>query len=573
MSIINIDMEYKEVEKHFDLIKLQKLEDKDLKIVRKLIREAEEPKKEVTVIQKMLKDEYAFESVQYLREHIFKLNSELLVYQEGELIETNKKDFEFTYVDKCGLIVKEYFTHYNNRVYNHTIDPFNYSKIFEKNNKFYVNDMEPPKYIYNANYKKNTTFINIYKDLIKNIICGGDEKQFPFIWQLFACLVRGCKTQGLLYLYGPQGGGKSYIISILQLLIGRRFYPLCLSDLGQFNANLYGKSLVNLDETKDAGDKQYRTDKDCEIAKNIKKIVTCNEMPLEAKYKNPKMVKIHCNVVITSNHIICSEVNGRRFCIFLCRDYYSLEDWEKFKPYVVHPERYEDELYSLYCELMEVDISKFCDNAENEYKALDMSIKADLIADTIPNVIKYVKTLALNGKDMKISKIEFATKCNNYLVSQHLIPVKKHTISESLNEIKIYAEEEDKHTHQFMYNYTNAQLIGLLKARKFLTDEEIGYSKQKKQENEEDDGENLPDGRDETIKLLKEENEKLKRELEEIKKKLPEEEHTQKLDLVKNENGIYEKKPEVEGQKELLEELGEVQAQEKIRRLKRYDYI
>ena len=96
MSSSNIGMEYKEVEKHFDLIKLQKLEDKDLKIVRKIIREAEEPKKEITVVQKMLKEEYAFESVQYLREHVFKLNSELLIYQEGKLIETDKKDFEFT---------------------------------------------------------------------------------------------------------------------------------------------------------------------------------------------------------------------------------------------------------------------------------------------------------------------------------------------------------------------------------------------------------------------------------------------------------------------------------------------
>ena len=550
MSTTNIDMEYKEVEKHFDLIKLQKLEDKDLKIVRKIVREAAEagePKKEITVIQKMLKEEYAFESVQYLREHVFKLNSELLIYQEGKLIETDKKDFEFTYVDKCGLIVKEYFTHYNNRVYNHTIDPFNNNKTFEKNGKFYINDMEPPKYIYNANYKKNTTFIKIYKDLIKNIICGGNEKIFPFVWQLFACLVRGCKTQGLLYLYGPQGSGKSYIIGILQLLIGLRFYSLCLSDLGQFNLNLYGKSLVNLDETKDAGDKQYRTDKDCEIAKNIKKIITCNEMPLEGKYKNPKLVKIHCNVVITSNHIICSEANGRRFCIFLCRDCYSLEEWETFKPYIVHPEHYEDELYSLYCELMEVDISKFCDNVENEYKALNISIKDDLIGDTIPNVIKYVKTLALNGKDLKTSKIEFATKCNNYLVSEHLIPIKRHTIAESLNEIKIYANEENKHTHQCMYDYTNAQLIDLLKARHFLTDEEIGYNKQKKQKEEnEEDEENILDGRDETIKKLKEENEKLKKQLEELTKKIQ-----------------PEVKEDIPGQKELLEELDE--SQEKIK--------
>ena len=45
MSTTNIGMEYKEVEKHFDLIKLQKLEDKDLKTVRKIIREGSQKKK------------------------------------------------------------------------------------------------------------------------------------------------------------------------------------------------------------------------------------------------------------------------------------------------------------------------------------------------------------------------------------------------------------------------------------------------------------------------------------------------------------------------------------------------
>lgn len=516
----------------FELSTLQKLEQQDLKTLLEFLDIAKD-KALPQIKAKVSKNPSMFKSIEYFNKYVKKTAKEIYYYDDGQLEEINKESFKDTYLNKLDVIINHYYDHVLNMIYTHTINPFK-SKFFSENGKYYLNDMEPYRFKFIENYEKTEEekqFVDFYKELILNVICSDNTDYFTHIWKCFCAIVQGHKLQAIIYLLGKGGCGKSYIVSIISYLLGSRFHPLALSELGQFNGNVYGKSLLNLDETKEAG--KFRSELEKEAYKNMKRIATSQFLTLERKGKDQQVKKIECNLIITSNFIDPEEIAERRFNLFQCRFSKTQEYWDTCRDYVINPDKHEKLYFALFCEMMAENVTEFIHNAQADYKKLNIDIKRSISSDTVPNGVFFLKSLALGCKDLEGSRMKLIEACNEHLKSNDKIPIKKQTFTEQLENVGIYAVL-NQHNKQFMYSIKNAELIKKLKDNNFLTDEEIYYNQEKKGEKYDiiedelkESNEALPDGRDETIIRLKEENEKQKAEIEELKKE------TEKLKAVK----------------------------------------
>ena len=383
-----------------------------------------------------------------------------------------------------------------------------------------------------------------YKDIIKNVICRKNNKFFEWVWQYFASIIQGYKLQSILYMYGVQGCGKSWTINVLAYMLGKRFIPVCLNDLGQFNMGIYGKILLNLDETKDNSNFSNNSQREALATQFIKKITTSNTARLEEKYMKRRECEITCNTVITSNHLLIDkrELAQRRWAMALCYNEYDEKFWNTMKQYLTNPTEYEADYYALFCELMETDVSKFINNSQNMYSALNLEIKETLMADSLPNTALYLKYLAIESlKNKELAKenftdatrIKFREKCNSYLIQNGLNTVKRDTVEETMNELKIGCQTNTK-TKQVYYKCTNEELVNKLIEKKYLTNEELAdinagdkilLTKSNLIINEEDEAKKEMarrafSDRDDKIEAQEKEIKRLNEEIEELKKKL-----------------------------------------------------
>ena len=499
MPTIITDMYFPENHKHFNLQKLRKYESEDMEQIRKNIRKKDGDdeeaitqrrlQKEIVRVLRSEKERDKLKSIVYFNEHVFKMSGEVQYFIDGTLTPSSVKDFKETYIEKCGDILDIYFKKELDMIYTHTIDPFNYQKIIYKQideeNRYYVNDIDPPRFKYNKNHEKNNKFVQTYKEIIKNVVCRKNINFFDWVWLLIASLIQGYKFQSILYLYGPQGCGKSWIVSIIAHMLGERFLPVTINSLSsQFNKDIFGRILLNLDETSDNNGSKNATPREKIATDFLKMISTTYNAALEAKYQNKIKCMITCNTIVTSNHLLIDKRElgeGRRWCMAMCYNHYDDTFWDSVKDYAANPENHEKDYYALFCELMEVDVSGFINNCQNMYKALKLDIKELLCSDSLPNTALYLKELAINSlKDKQLAKenftkatrIKFKDNCNKFLLSKGLNTVRKDTIEETMNELKIGCETNLK-TKQVYYKCTNEQLINKLKAKKYLTNEEL----------------------------------------------------------------------------------------------------
>ena len=397
-------------------------------------------------------------------------------------------------------------------------------------------------------------FATFQPDFLLKVHCNGNDKLRDLLYKAIAHIIKGYKLPAVFFFKGKKGCGKSTLLEILKHLLGELYSVLKESDYQRFNSSLRDKLAVALDENQKSSyvnDRVYS-----EIIKNMKTTATSTCIQIEQKGLDTKNVDIFCTQFLCGNFNLTEE-DERRFLIFECGSIYvgNVEYWNE----MVNKLKNEDNIKSLYNDLFEQKTDEyFVGNIQNEYKKLNIECKNDAIYEqkNKNGVYYYLHQLAINNKDFKGRRSEICEEIATYLKKSFgYNNISKGTRNFIINDLRDIGMEANKDLKGiYKYNYGLNELTEILKANQILNDEDLAIQAENKGIKEED----LQDGRDETIKLLKEENEKLKMELEEIKKKLPEE-HTPKLDLVKNENGIYEKKPEIPGQKEVEEWLAEDQ--------------
>lgn len=154
-------------------------------------------------------------------------------------------------------------------------------------------------------------------DHIKELWCNNDENSYEYILNYFAHIIQKphIKTGVLLALKSKQGGGKGIILDKLAQIIGDDHY--CQNSnanflFGNFNGQLEGKIICNLDEAFWGGDKN--------LEGVIKNKITEKRQTINKKNKENYQIDDYVNYIITTNNdwfAGISEDDRRYYCLEL----------------------------------------------------------------------------------------------------------------------------------------------------------------------------------------------------------------------------------------------------------------
>lgn len=157
---------------------------------------------------------------------------------------------------------------------------------------------------------------------MKELWCNDDETSFNYVMDLFAHYIQKphIKTGVLLALKSKQGGGKGIILNKLAEIIGDDHYVQNSNAdylFGNFNGQLEGKIVCNLDEAFWGGDKKMEG--------MVKNKITEKRQTINKKNKEAYSIDDYVNYIITTNNDWFSGVSAddrRHYCLqlsdFLC---------------------------------------------------------------------------------------------------------------------------------------------------------------------------------------------------------------------------------------------------------------
>ncbi len=154
-------------------------------------------------------------------------------------------------------------------------------------------------------------------DHIKNIWCKGDDESYNYIMNYFAHILQKPyeKTGVVLALKSEQGGGKGIVLKKLGNIIGDTHYAQNSNAnflFGDFNGQLEGKIIINLDEAFWGGDKKMEG--------IIKNKVTETKQTINKKNKENYVIDCYANYIITTNNdwfAGTTEDDRRHYCLEL----------------------------------------------------------------------------------------------------------------------------------------------------------------------------------------------------------------------------------------------------------------
>ncbi len=152
---------------------------------------------------------------------------------------------------------------------------------------------------------------------IRHLWCNDDEDSFEYVMNYFSHIIQKphIKTGVLLALKSKQGGGKGIILDKLAQIIGDAHYAQNSNAnflFGDFNGQLEGKILINLDEAFWGGDKK--------LEGVIKNKITEKRQTINKKNKENYMVDCYANYIITTNNdwfAGTTEDDRRHYCLEL----------------------------------------------------------------------------------------------------------------------------------------------------------------------------------------------------------------------------------------------------------------
>ncbi|SFZ82902.1 Bifunctional DNA primase/polymerase, N-terminal [Devosia enhydra] len=135
-------------------------------------------------------------------------------------------------------------------------------------------------------------------ELLRDVICGGDEEVYRWHLNWFAQMLRepGKKPRTAPVWIGRQGAGKSLAVEYVGRILGRHYMEV--SDArhvtGHFNAHLADILLLHSAEALWPGDKEHRP--------VIKRLITDPTHTIEPKGVNAYQVRNHLRLIMTSNY-------------------------------------------------------------------------------------------------------------------------------------------------------------------------------------------------------------------------------------------------------------------------------
>ena len=164
-----------------------------------------------------------------------------------------------------------------------------------------------------------------------NVVCSGKQQHFDYLIRLMAHRVQhlGQPTGVAVALLGAPGAGKGVLARTFGHFFGKHFAHITHGDqlTGKFNAALGTASAVFLDEALWAGDKKGEG--------VLKALITEPQFQLEAKFRDPIMVKNVLFIMVASNNewAIPAGMGDRRwFVLDVANTYAGLGHQTYFAP-------------------------------------------------------------------------------------------------------------------------------------------------------------------------------------------------------------------------------------------------
>lgn len=150
-------------------------------------------------------------------------------------------------------------------------------------------------------------------ELLQMVICGNDDTLFDWVLHWFASIVRQPMEKSLtaLVLVGPEGAGKSLLLSYFGDLLGSYYIPVTNDEQihGKFNKHTAQCLLLHSEEALWAGDKRH--------AAVIRSLITDEFRMLEQKGIDAVRIRNFSRLILTSNeqHAAPVRPGDRRYTI------------------------------------------------------------------------------------------------------------------------------------------------------------------------------------------------------------------------------------------------------------------
>jgi Family of unknown function (DUF5906) len=154
-----------------------------------------------------------------------------------------------------------------------------------------------------------------------NVVCSGNHQHFDYLIRLLAYRVQhlGEQTGVAVALLGAPGAGKGVLARTFGYFFGKHFAHIIHGDqlTGRFNSALGTASTVFLDEALWAGDKKGEG--------ALKALITEPQFQVEAKFRDPIMVKNVLFIMVASNNewAIPAGIGDRRWFVLDVADTYA----------------------------------------------------------------------------------------------------------------------------------------------------------------------------------------------------------------------------------------------------------
>lgn len=158
----------------------------------------------------------------------------------------------------------------------------------------------------------------LYLDMVRNVICGGNEAYYNYLIGWMANTVQNPHEPGqtAVVLRGGQGTGKGTFAGLFGMLFGMHYKHIVNPDhiTGQFNSALTDAALVFADECFVVGDKKQ--------AAALKTLITESRLRTEAKGLDSIDTRncVHLIMATNSEWAVAAELDDRRFFVLNVSD-------------------------------------------------------------------------------------------------------------------------------------------------------------------------------------------------------------------------------------------------------------
>ena len=298
----------------------------------------------------------------------------------------------------------------NSRIFD-VVSRINRPRVFKENNCYYINECKG--YLHKT-YKQIDLYsvavrdkMNIILNMIKEISCNNNDELYNAYIKYLSQLVKGIKTEVIIYKKSEQGTGKS---TETDFLINYVLGPdLCLISgveplTTNFNKILLGKLLVVFEELPTFNEREWAA-----VSSKLKTMTTEKTHIYRGLFKNPIEAENISNFIINTNCESIKDSNGRRIMIMPVSTSRK-GDYEYFKQ--IRSKCFNLEVGECFFSyLMSIDSEEFKaerDFPENDHKRL-------AIANLLHPVFKFLKNEFIL-KSLPLEKVKPKDLHNHYQV-------------------------------------------------------------------------------------------------------------------------------------------------------------